>query len=244
MAENWLAPDGSKLLAYYNSSWYEYRHGVYVRLTEADMDAAIMSKLRSQYANKASSNMVEQCKRHLRSADLFYLSSENNVPFNRLTGDSLHNLINLKNGSLDPSDTTRGIRKHSPDEFFTIQLPFAYDPRANCPKFDAFLQQVQPSEKAREFLCLMLGLCLIPETKYNVLFVLYGDGGTGKSVFLHVLEHLVGKGNVSLLSLPELSGRFIGEELTCRLVNIIYDCTADGAEIGQAEGIIKKISSG
>ena len=50
-------------------------------------------------------------------------------------------------------------------------------------------------------LYLPAGLALIADTNYNVFFFLFGEGGCGKSVYLHVLVHLVGERNCCCLPL-------------------------------------------
>ena len=46
-----------------------------------------------------------------------------------------------------------------------------------------YLEGVQPEPENKRMLQMMAGLLLLPDTSYNVAFFLYGQGGTGKTVF-------------------------------------------------------------
>ena len=88
---------------------------------------------------------------------------------------------------------------------------------------------------------------MVPDTGYNVFFILYGEGGTGKSVFLHVLEHLVGIENTSSLALTRFANPFAMEELTEKLLNILSDLPTDdgqGNTLAHVEGMLKMVTSG
>ena len=50
--------------------------------------------------------------------------------------------INVINGLLDVK--TRKLRPHSPDFMSPIQLPMAYDPKAECPYWEQFTSEVFP----------------------------------------------------------------------------------------------------
>ncbi len=94
---------------------------------------------------------------------------------------------------------------------------------------------------------MLFGLALVPKTKYNVAFFLFGEGGTGKSVFLHVLRHMVGAQNVCCVPLADFNQRFATWPLTCNLLNIVGDMpTESGYGVGsqQIEGTFKEVCDG
>lgn len=247
VAEQWITENGEKLLSYYRSDWYEYHDGVYVRRPKEFMDAHIMGVLRKDFATRSTTNTSDQCKRHLAASDMFFLDGSHKAPFSRIDGNGVKYCLNLKNGMLDPENPEFGLRSHSPDVFSTCQHRYEYNPEAKCPKFMAYLETVQPDEEARKHLAMLMGLSLVPGTSYNVFFILYGEGGTGKSVFLHVLQHLVGMENVCSLALTQFTNRFAMVELTEKLLNILSDLPTDdghGNTLAHVEGMLKMVTSG
>lgn len=178
---------------------------------------------------------------------MFFLDGSHKAPFSRIDGNGVKYCLNLKNGMLDPENPEFGLRSHSPDVFSTCQHRYEYNPEAKCPKFMAYLETVQPDEEARKHLAMLMGLSLVPGTSYNVFFILYGEGGTGKSVFLHVLQHLVGMENVCSLALTQFTNRFAMVELTEKLLNILSDLPTDdghGNTLAHVEGMLKMVTSG
>ena len=109
-----------------------------------------------------------------------------------------------------------------------------------------YLEEVQPNEENREMLQMIAGLLLILDTSYNVAFFLVGQGGTGKSVFMNVLEALVGSDNCCCVPLASLAFRFANIGLTESLANIIGDIsvTPDSGRLADMKGVFKKVTSG
>ena len=148
--------------------------------------------------------------------------------------------INVTNGLLDVR--TRKLRPHTPDLLSRVQLPVAYDPKARCPKFDAFLEQVQPDRDARQLLLETLGLVLVPDARWQRALMLLGPGSDGKSTFLNVATALAGDDNVSAESLHDLEGnRYRSAELFGKLANIYPDLDRRAVE---SSSLFKAIVAG
>lgn len=106
-------------------------------------------------------------------------------------------------------------------ELFTPgRVPCVYDPTAECPRWLQFLHEVAPEETAN--LQMMAGLSLSYDRRYNVFFVLHGEGGTGKSTFLNILQTL-NAGAFCNISLSDFGERFHYYDLTTKRVNIVHD---------------------
>ena len=58
--------------------------------------------------------------------------------------------INCRNGVYDAA--TREFHEHHPGQLLTMRAAVRYDPEAACPLWDAFIEEVQPDEKMREYL--------------------------------------------------------------------------------------------
>jgi putative DNA primase/helicase len=62
-------------------------------------------------------------------------------------------------------------------------------------------------DKQQRFLQEFIGYSLTRDTSHNLMVMIYGTGGNGKSAFLTALKAVFGKGAYEALTLPELQGR-------------------------------------
>jgi putative DNA primase/helicase len=121
-------------------------------------------------------------------------------------------LINLKNGTFEITTEKQIIRAPLSKDFLLYQLPFEFDPNANCPKFQEFLDRVLPDKEAQMILAEYLGYIFIKGNKLKLekALLLYGPGSNGKSVFFDIVTALLGGdknvSNYSLQSLTNESG--------------------------------------
>ena len=130
------------------------------------------------------------------------------------------NFINLENGLLDLSTFT--LMPHSKIFASLVQLPFDYDPEAECPRFQEFLRQVfREDEELITLVQEIMGYCLSPSIEAQKFFIFYSDGSSGKSVLCSILQHLAGGDkNVSSVTLSNLNQKFQRAELYGKLLNI------------------------
>ena len=93
-------------------------------------------------------------------------------------------------------------RKHVTD----YRLPYEWRPDAECPKWEAFLEEVLPDASERACLQEFFGMCYVDREKYSIekmaLFV--GTGANGKSVIFDVMKNVIGREWVSFLSPDQL----------------------------------------
>jgi putative DNA primase/helicase len=84
------------------------------------------------------------------------------------------------------------LRAHDRADKITKLMPVAYEPAAMAPKWQAFVELVQPNPDNRAFLQTWHGLALTGLTEQA--FVLnYGTGANGKTTFIETLARLQGK---------------------------------------------------
>jgi putative DNA primase/helicase len=67
-----------------------------------------------------------------------------------------------------------------------------YDPKAKCPRFLAFLEQIIPSRYVREFLQRYFGYALTGDTREQCMTILHGTGSNGKSTLLNAIKSVSG----------------------------------------------------
>jgi len=127
-------------------------------------------------------------------------------------------LIPFKNGVFDVDSGE--FRNFKEDDYFTWTLPHRYNPDAQCPFLYELINSLLPEEQVISLWELM-GYCLWREYNYQKMFFLFGRGSNGKSTFAKVLELMLGKDNVSHVSLREIQdNRFAKAQLYRKLANI------------------------
>ena len=241
----------------HRGDWFYYDGIAYRPYTSDDLNAAIMGHLRSRFPGNATKTMVANIAANLMGDDLAGIPSRFQMPCWFPSGDSADGWITMSNAIVNVNALARRAngeqiepqdikRDHTADFFSTFMLEYPFDPDAQCPIWLDYLQGVQPDPATRDMLQMLMGLCLVPDTSYEVFFVFYGNGGCGKSVFLHTLEHVVGKANICALPLSKFGEKHSAHMLTESLVNIVGDLpTSDGKmSLHSIEGILKDAVSG
>ena len=153
--------------------------------------------------------------------------------------------INVQNGELRRNGTGWELLPHCREHYLTTQLPVLYDPKATCPRFSQFLQEIfkgdTDGESKAQALLEMMGYSLTCDTRYERFALLIGSGANGKSVVMEVIRLLVGSENVAAVQPSQFENRFQRGHLHLKLVNLVTEI-AEGSEIADAE--LKAIVSG
>ena len=127
--------------------------------------------------------------------------------------------INCVNGILDIR--TSGLIAHSPEFFIPNMITAKYDELAYDEDTDKFLNRICcHDEEVRMLVEEMIGYIMIPTSKFQKSFILYGDGSNGKSTLLDCIIGLVGDWNITSLSLKEINHNFKLSEISDKLANI------------------------
>jgi putative DNA primase/helicase len=247
---------------YHRGNWYDYAGRVYIPITDEDMDAKIMAFLRERHPDHATKNMQANVIANLKAGNVAYIPSTVPMPVRVISpGEYVHvpGLMVMDNCIIDYDKATRAlfmgedipteqyVFPHTPTLITTVKLDYAFDPAADCPRFKKYLAEVLIEPDKIEQTQMMFGVAFVPATRYNVIFILYGNGGTGKTVLIHTLTHAVGKTNVCCVPLRVFSNRFALQPLTTCLLNIVGEMdteTDNSSSLGAVEGILKDISSG
>lgn len=137
--------------------------------------------------------------------------------------------INFKNGTLIiHADGTHEFRDHNPEDAITYCLPYAYDPNAECPLWQKFLGQMLPEPEAQTLLAEYIAYGFIKGIKIEKMLVLYGRGANGKSVVLDVITNLIGRQNISNVSLDSLTNDDVKRAMIENMVfNISHESNRD-----------------
>jgi putative DNA primase/helicase len=132
----------------------------------------------------------------------------------------MRDIMNFQNCTLEIHSDGRVVqREHRPTDYLHYTLAYNYDPKATCPKWQQFLDEVIPEPEKQANLAEFLGSCF-SNVKHEKILLLYGTGANGKSVVLVVVTDLFGKTNLVHNTLEEITderGYFRGNLMTALL---------------------------
>jgi len=117
--------------------------------------------------------------------------SEEGIPVRPDSLDREAWLLNLRNGTLDL--TSLKLRKQRRADLLTKLAPVDYDPDAQAPRWQTFLDEIfDGDQELIRFVQRAAGYSLTGDTSAQVFFLLHGPGENGKSTLLETLAHLLG----------------------------------------------------
>lgn len=105
--------------------------------------------------------------------------------------DANPSILVLENGTLDFAEGM--FREHRSSDLATVRSPIAFNPEAQAPMWEAFLERFIPDIETRVYLARAVGYSLTGHVHHDALFFAYGKGANGKSTFFGVLKILLGE---------------------------------------------------
>ena len=100
-------------------------------------------------------------------------------------------IFNIQNGYIDLK--TGQLKEHDKTKFFTRISNSEYTDNADAPEWNKFLEDIfLGNQQLIKYIQRAIGYSLSGYTKEQVMFVLYGNGRNGKSVFLDILNEVFG----------------------------------------------------
>lgn len=154
-------------------------------------------------------------------------------------------MLDLQNGTAKPADAAKLISRRLGTAPSGTDLTGATQPP--CPHWLRFLDFATGGDRdLQHYLAQIAGLCLTGDTSPQLVWFLYGDGGTGKSTFVRVLSKMLGSYATTVPMTAFTAGKAddrgadIAHIAGARLV------TATETERGRAlcEGRIKELTGG
>lgn len=141
------------------------------------------------------------------NADHFKVAVENaTLTFGTYFEDEVNPEAEREDAPEDVAPTIRVKRSrvrveegHRREDMISEIVPVAYDRRARCPKWLAFLGEFQPDPEVRKLVQVSYGIGLLGLTVQK-LFFHYGNGANGKSVAMEVICRVLGEAAVTLPS--------------------------------------------
>lgn len=121
---------------------------------------------------------------------------------------------------------TKELLPHSPNYKFTYQFPVIYKQNSSCEKTEAFFNQIL-TEEQRTILEEWIGYYFLRNYMFKKAMIFVGEGDTGKTTLLEVITNLIGKENISSISLQKMSGdKFSAAHLQNKHGNIVDELSA------------------
>jgi putative DNA primase/helicase len=154
--------------------------------------------------------------------------------------EQVRDRINFDNGTLDLK--TMALSCHDWKDYFRYVLPYEYDPGSKCPMFMKYLDRVMPDESAQNVLAEYIGW-LFTDMKLEKALFLYGSGCNGKSVFIDIMEAVVGKDNISHESISEMCGEN-GANHRSNIVGKLLNTCSDVSANAFSGDSFKRMASG
>jgi len=121
--------------------------------------------------------------------------------------DSNPHFINFKNGLFNL--VTWELEDHTSEVKTFVQIPHNYNPKAEAPKFNEFLETMitdaEDPEWMKNILLEYMGYCLIPSNKYGKALILCSkEGSTLKTPYISILVHAIGEDSCTSVPLYQL----------------------------------------
>lgn len=104
--------------------------------------------------------------------------------------DQNPDVLNVGNGVVDL--LSGALMPHEASQMLRRVLPTEYDPAAVAPNWERFLERVMPDLEMRNYLQRVVGYSITGRTDDQVIFLHHGVTANGKSVFLRVIDALLG----------------------------------------------------
>ena len=188
------------------------------------------------YADHAYGKRFSTSQRVNAVCNLLKSRSITNVTFDR------NPVLTFQNGTLEIE--TGIFRDFSQADYCSIIMDYDYDPEAVCPTWERFVDDVTDEEPRRaENLQFIAGYTLFSDCRHQKVFILVGNGGNGKSVYLEIIQKLFGDKNVTHVEPTGLAKEFERIRLKDSLLNIGSDINSDFSK-GEIREWLLKVADG
>ena len=167
------------------------------------IDDSLFKTFLAIVAEKTGIDKFQAIKAEFKDLLFKQFSSSANVPSN-IENDINKVVINLKDQAFVCEGNKTEFKPFDKNDYKKYCLPFAYDPKAECPKFQKFLDRVLPSKDMQEIVREYIGY-IFTDLKLEKALFFIGDGANGKSTLIYIIAALLGaKHNVCYNSVGNL----------------------------------------
>lgn len=166
--------------------------------------------------------------------------------------DSHRYLLNCGNGTLDlsRSDITTVLREFRREDLLTGRTRWNYDPEAQCPTWEKFLQRAtEHDEELYYYIQKIVGYCLTGDVNEKSIFFLWGITDSGKTRFAEAIRSLLGSDYVGVLRDDALMQKFrTGGGNTDEIASLVGKRLATVSELKREDrlnaALVKQLTGG
>jgi putative DNA primase/helicase len=190
--------------SYIRKNWYYYTDKIWVVDQEGKIktlvdEALVKMKKEPVFVSEemaeeeAKKNLIKHIKysRGSNGKTNMLKESQHLLPISPETFDKDKHLLNVQNGYLDLKTGT--LHNHDKNKFFTKISSIEYTDKIDCPMWIDFLNQIFNADtELIKYLQRAIGYSLSGSTEEQMMFILYGNGRNGKSVFLDIITEMMG----------------------------------------------------
>jgi putative DNA primase/helicase len=154
-------------------------------------------------------------------------------------------ILNVANGILDLQ--TGQLAPHDPARMCRKLAPVAFDPTAEAPRFNRFLDEVFPGDpELVGYLQRWAGYCLTGDVSIQEWWLWFGNGRNGKGLFLNAFRDVMGDYCGSLSSEVLLASQHPGHATSLTELDGLRLAYCDEIDDSRKlnEGLIKRITGG
>lgn len=235
----------SQRVVYDGDQAYMFDGRIYRGVSDMDIQRLINNAVESQsgvsfLTRNALGDLVHQVKLHATADDI--PCTDEFLADDRYEGT----LIPFQNGLYNvDKDLLLPFTHHL---FITHILGTEYRPSVtSCPSAEKTYAKVIRDSDTRDFFFEMVGYFLFTEhIKVPAIFIVYGPGDTGKTALQTAVSAVIGRDNISCLSLAQIGDKFSTVDMENKLLNVCGE-TGTGQKMGQnvADGeLLKKLAEG
>lgn len=159
----------------------------YASKLEEDLKQVVLTKRTDAFL----SAVLKLLKMQVQTERSFYSSKEG--------------LIHFQNGVYEIN--AEKLRPFDMNDYLISGIPFDYLPEARCPDFEQFLSFALPEDDL-SLMQRLLGAFLMGINSAQLILLIYGGAGTGKSTLINIISKIIGLKNTASLRPKHLSGRF------------------------------------
>lgn len=215
--------------------WGSGTWGGWFAMSEEAAQAHVNGWLQSAHPGRASMRTVNFILDFLKSPDRCMVNESREMPMfldgtaRNGEGDGAGGWLVMKNCMVNIEALAMGeppekaVMPLAPILFSLERVSYPFLPGAACPRWMQYLDETFPDADNRRMLQMMFGLCMVYDTSMEVIFILFGKGGTGKSTALGVLKKLLGEKRSVSLDPEELSEKHSKGDLAGVKVNLISE---------------------
>lgn len=203
-------------MARYQNSYYVYTGTHWTKVSEDEL---------KEFLGKSAEkiNINKFLARHYTFRSNLHNQFHDAGLFSPPNTDGKETKINLANGTYVIRKEKQYLKPWDPEDFMLYKLDFNYDPTAEAPLFQKYLDRVLPDKSKQMVLAEYLGYVFVKNSvlKLEKALILFGDGKNGKSVLHDIILKVLGPENICSYSLQSLTDEkgYHRAMLTGRLLN-------------------------